>query len=49
MILKYVKHAPDICMHLISMAKLDDDGSCNTFVNGQWKLTKASLIVAKDN
>lgn len=47
LILKDVKHIPDIRLNLISTGKLDDDGYCNTFVNGQWKLTKGSMIVAR--
>ena len=31
LILKNVKHIPNICMNLISTSKLDDEGFCNTF------------------
>ena len=31
LILKNVKHIPDIRMNLISTGKLDDEGFCNTF------------------
>ncbi|CAA0822298.1 Unknown protein [Striga hermonthica] len=34
-------------MNLISTGKLDDEGFCNTFRDGKWKLTKGSLIVAR--
>ncbi|KAK9019508.1 hypothetical protein V6N11_054026 [Hibiscus sabdariffa] len=47
LILKDVRHAPDIRLNLISARKLDDDGFCNTFSDGQWKLTKGSLVVAR--
>ena len=47
LILKEVRHAPDIRLNLISTGKLDDDGYCNVFNEGQWKLTKGSLIVAR--
>ena len=47
LILKGVKHIPDIRMNLISTGKLDDEGYCNTFCDGKWKLTKGSLIVAR--
>ena len=47
LILKNVKHIPDIRLNLISAGKLDDEGYCNTFVNGQWKLTKGSMVVAR--
>ncbi|KAK9008582.1 hypothetical protein V6N11_075471 [Hibiscus sabdariffa] len=47
LILKDVRHAPDIRLNLISTGKLDDEGFCNTFSDGQWKLTKGSLVVAR--
>ena len=47
LILKNVKHIPDIRMNLISICKLDDEGFCNTFNNGIWKLTKGSMVIAK--
>ena len=37
LILKNVKHIPDIRMNLISTNKLDDEGFCNTFDNDIWK------------
>ncbi|KAK9002786.1 hypothetical protein V6N11_060366 [Hibiscus sabdariffa] len=47
LILKDVRHAPDIRLNLISAGRLDDEGFCNTFNDGQWKLTKGSLVVAR--
>ena len=47
LILKGVRHAPDIRLNLISVPRLDDDGYCNNFGNCQWKLTKGSLVVAR--
>ncbi|KAK8527579.1 hypothetical protein V6N12_054785 [Hibiscus sabdariffa] len=47
LILKDVRHAPDIRLNLISAGRLDDEGFCNTFSDGQWKLTKGSLVVAR--
>ncbi|KAG6431267.1 hypothetical protein SASPL_109345 [Salvia splendens] len=41
--LRDVRHAPDIRLNLISAGKLDDEGFCNTFSEGQWKLTKGHL------
>ncbi|KAK9005531.1 hypothetical protein V6N11_042959 [Hibiscus sabdariffa] len=41
LILKDVRHATDIRLNLIFAGKLDDEGFCNTFSDGQWKLTKA--------
>jgi len=48
LILKNVMHAPDIQLHLISASVLDDDGYFNTFIGLQQKLTKGSLVVARD-
>ena len=31
-------------MNLISTSKFDDEGFCNTFNNGIWKLTKGSTV-----
>ena len=47
LILKDVRHVPDIRLNLISAAKLDDEGFHSHFGDGSWKLTKGSLIVAK--
>ena len=47
LILKNVKHIPNIRMNLISTGKLDDEGFCNTFCDSQWKLTRCSMVVAK--
>ena len=44
LVLKNVKHIPDIRMNLISTGKLDDEIK---FINGQWKLTKGSIVVAR--
>ncbi|KAL0554322.1 hypothetical protein IC582_008241 [Cucumis melo] len=47
LILKNVKHIPDIRMNLISTSKLDNKGFCNTFDNGIWKLTEGFMVIAK--
>jgi hypothetical protein len=47
LVLRDVKHVPDIPLNLISTGKLDDDGYCSTFCNGQWKLTRGAMIVAR--
>ncbi|KAL3849388.1 hypothetical protein ACJIZ3_011270 [Penstemon smallii] len=47
LILKDVRHAPYIRSNLISSRKLDDEGYCNTFHDGQWKLTKGSLVLVQ--
>ena len=48
LILKNVKHIPDIRMNLISTGKLDDEGFCNTFRDSQCNLTRDSMVVAKE-
>ncbi|CAL1380337.1 unnamed protein product [Linum trigynum] len=47
LLLKDVRHVPEMCLNLISVDKLDEEGYCNTFHNGQWKLTRGSLVLAK--
>ena len=47
LILKDVRHAPDIKLHLISTSKFDDNGYCTMLCDGQLRLTKGSLIVAR--
>lgn len=47
LVLKNVRHVPDIRLNLISTGKLDDEGFCSTFYSGQWKLTKGSLVLAR--
>ncbi|GKV10172.1 hypothetical protein SLEP1_g21576 [Rubroshorea leprosula] len=47
LVLKDVEHAPDIRLNLIFAGKLDDDGYCSSFSDGQWKLTNGSLVVAR--
>ena len=49
LLLRGVKHIPEIRLNLISAGKLDDEGYCNTFSNGQWKLTKGAMVVARGN
>ncbi|KAK4423648.1 Retrovirus-related Pol polyprotein from transposon TNT 1-94 [Sesamum alatum] len=47
LILKDVKHVPDIRLNLISVGKLDDDGFESHYGNGNWKLTKGNLALAR--
>ncbi|KAG6385427.1 hypothetical protein SASPL_154262 [Salvia splendens] len=47
LILRDVRHVPDIRLSIISTGKLDDDGYINHFGEGKWKLIKGSLIAAK--
>ena len=45
LILRDVRHVPDIPLNIISTGKLDDEGYENYFGEGRWKLTKDSLII----
>ena len=45
--LKDIRHLLDICLDLISIGKLDDDGYTNQFGEGKWKFTKGSLMLTK--
>ncbi|CAL1392755.1 unnamed protein product [Linum trigynum] len=47
LLLKGVRHVPEMRLNLISVDKLDEEGYCSTFHNGQWKLTRGSLVLAK--
>ena len=49
LILKDVRHVPDMRLNLISAGRLDDAGLVNHFGGGTWKLTKGSLIIARGN
>ena len=47
LVLKDVRHVPDIRLNLISTGKLDGEGFTNSFSESKWKLTKDSLVVAR--
>ncbi|KAL6333181.1 hypothetical protein AAG906_028364 [Vitis piasezkii] len=47
LVLKDVRHVPNICLNLISTSKLDDEGFTNFFGESKWKLTKGSLVAAR--
>ena len=47
LVLKDVRHVPDIRLNLISTSRLDDEGFTNYFGESKWKLTKGSLVVAR--
>ena len=47
LVLKDVRRVQDIHLNLISIDRVDDEGFCSTLKNGQCKLTKGSLVVAK--
>ena len=47
LLLKGVKHAPDVRFNLISVQMVDDGGYDGHFGSGKWKLTKGNLVVAR--
>ena len=47
LVLKDVRYVIDICLNLISIGKLDDDGYNNQFGEAKWKLSKDSLVLPK--
>ena len=47
LVLKGVRHVPDIRLNLISTSRLDDEGFTNSFSESKWKLTKGSLVVVR--
>ncbi|KAA8515440.1 hypothetical protein F0562_018949 [Nyssa sinensis] len=48
MTLRDVRHVPDLRLNLISGIALDREGYVNYFGNSIWKLTKGSLVVARE-
>ena len=47
MLLKDVRHIPDIRLSQTSTGRLDDEGYSGNFRNGTWKFYKGNLIVAR--
>ncbi|TXG69536.1 hypothetical protein EZV62_004471 [Acer yangbiense] len=47
LVLKNVRHVPDMRLNLISAGVLDDEGYKNEFYSGKWKLSKRSLVLAR--
>ena len=47
LVLKYVRHVPEMRFSLISIGKLDDEGYHSYLGEGKWKLTKGSLVLAR--
>lgn len=46
-LLKQVRHVPEMRMSLISMGRLDDEGYYTSFRKGGWKISKGVLVMAK--
>ena len=47
LMLKDVRHVPDLGMNVFSTLAIDRAGYCNHLDNGRWKLSKGSLVVAR--
>ncbi|RVW34988.1 Retrovirus-related Pol polyprotein from transposon TNT 1-94 [Vitis vinifera] len=47
LVLKDVRHVPEIRFSFISVGKLDDEGYHSHLREGKWKLTKGSLVLAR--
>jgi len=47
MMLKDVRHVPNLRMNMFSTLAMDRAGYCNYLGNGGWKLTKGPLVVAR--
>ncbi|VFQ62905.1 unnamed protein product [Cuscuta campestris] len=47
LVLRDVRHVPDIRLSLISAGLLDDEGYANNFCDGRWKLSRGCLIMAR--
>lgn len=48
LVLKDVKHIPNLRFNLLSVGKLTDEGYCSSFLGNEWKLTKGSMLVARE-
>ena len=47
LVLKEVRHVPEMRLNLISAGKLDEAGMINQFGTGRWKLSRGSMIIAR--
>ena len=47
LVLKEVRHVPEMRLNLISTGKLDEVGMTNQFVAGRWKLSRGSMVIAQ--
>ena len=48
LVLKDVRHILEMRFSLISVGKLDDEGYHSHLGDGKWKLTKGSLVLARE-
>ena len=44
MVLKDVRHAPDLPLNLISLGRLNEDGFDGNFGGGKWKVAKGPIF-----
>jgi hypothetical protein len=47
-VLKEVRHVPDMRKNLISTRQLESEGCISTFTDKAWKVTKGSLVIQKE-
>ena len=47
LVLKYVRHVPEMCFSLIYVGKLDDEGYHSHLGECKLRLTKGSLVLAR--
>ena len=47
LMLKDVRHVPDLTMNVFSILAMDRAGYCNHLGNGRWKLSKGLLVTAR--
>ena len=47
LIMKDVRHVPEMRFSLISVGKLDDEGYHSHLGEGKWKITRGSLVLAR--
>jgi hypothetical protein len=46
-LLRQVRHVPEMRMCLISMGRLDDEGYSTSFGKSGWKISKGALLMAR--
>ena len=47
--LQKVRYIPQLKKNLISVGRLDDSGHSISFRDGEWKVTKSSIVIARGN
>ncbi|GJX29941.1 hypothetical protein Tco_0238020 [Tanacetum coccineum] len=48
LVLRGVKHIPDLRLNLIFADKLDDEGFCKTFNNRKWRISRGVMDMVRD-